>query len=277
MPGKRIYPDVGQEAFGEEVAIAHEDFNGAIEEHANEFKAAQTAMIAVVLAVLEGRLLQGEADGMLASVSDDLKARSLAWVERVVPEAMLDGARDALRALGASERDYEPLGSVGVRALLSLAIEGLVEDLAEATDRITLDAKRAIREIAAVSLEKSIATGEAPRTSARDMTEALEERGVGFTDKSGKRWDTKNYSTMVLQTRLADVANTGHIATASELGSSAVAVFDGGPGDVDEPCKRANGQTWSLSYAMAHKIEHPRCRRSFAAKPSTYDGEIDRD
>ena len=234
-------------------------------------------MIAVVLAVLEGRLLQGDADGMLQSVSDDLKARSLAWVERVVPEAMLDGARDALRALGASERDYEPLGSVGVRALLQLAIEGLVSSLAAATDRMTDDAKAAIREYASEAVERSITTGEAPSKTAREFSERLDERGIGFVDRSGKRWDSYRYAKVATGAVVTDLNNAGHIATAAELGSPAVRVFDGKSGDTDKACIDAGGQVWSLPYAMKNKKEHIGCVRSFSALPSTYDGKIDRD
>ncbi len=108
------------------------------------------------------------------------------------------------------------------------------------------------------------------------MAEEMRERGVRFTDRSGRRWKPRSYAAMLLRTAAVDTSNTANLTTAASLGSPGVRVSDGGPGDVDEPCKVADGQRWSTAYALRHKLEHPQCRRSFAPLPSTFAGKLDR-
>ena len=108
------------------------------------------------------------------------------------------------------------------------------------------------------------------------MAREMRERGIAFTDRGGRRWKPGHYARTVLYTHVASVLNTGTALTAAELGSPGVRISDGGPGDVDEPCKRANGQAWSLAYWLANLIEHPSCRRSGVPLSPRYTGELDR-
>ena len=95
----------------------------------------------------------------------------------------------------------------------------------------------------------------------RFLAEDMREQGIKFVDKSGRRWKERAYANMVSRTELADAANMAHLATAEQINSPGVFVSDGGPGDVDEPCRIANGQAWQLQYANIHRLEHPNCRR----------------
>lgn len=104
----------------------------------------------------------------------------------------------------------------------------------------------------------------------------MREEGIKFVDRGGRRWTERAYASMVMRTELADAANMASIGVAEQIGSPGVRVRDGGPGDVDEPCRIANGQAWQLHYANAHRYEHPNCRRAFAPLARTFQGDFDR-
>lgn len=110
----------------------------------------------------------------------------------------------------------------------------------------------------------------------RDLAAAMDDAGIQFVDKAGRRWRSRAYANMVLRTELVDASNKANLAVADQFNAPGVRVRDGGPGDVDEPCRIANGQTWSKEYANLHRYEHPNCRRAFAPLASTFDGTLDR-
>lgn len=65
----------------------------------------------------------------------------------------------------------------------------------------------------------------------------------------------------VAMTEVVRGYNEGTLAVAEAAGVTHVHVSDGE--DHDQPCKDANGQTWTISHAREHYLEHPRCRRAF--------------
>lgn len=251
----------------------HSDFDEDIQDHSEDFEAAEEAMLAVVLAATLGTISGAEAQGQLELIAGELKRRSGAWAAEVLPEVYLDGLQEALGPQDATQRLADPLHQAFVRN----ASEGLVEALAGTTDQMSRDAKLALREIAREQIAAMMEGGINAIPQAAEMTERLEERGVRFVDRSGRRWKTRGYSEMVLKDAATDLSNDANLNAADELGSPGVRVFDGGPGDTDEPCLRANGQVWSRSYARGHTREHNNCRRAFAPLPSTFDGRLDRE
>jgi hypothetical protein len=82
---------------------------------------------------------------------------------------------------------------------------------------------------------------------------------------------------MVLRTRVATTLNIRYVNKAIVFGSQYVRVFDGEPGTVYEPCRIANGQVWHIAVAVTNLLQHPNCRRSFAALPPDYSGPVDCD
>ena len=119
--------------------------------------------------------------------------------------------------------------------------------------------------------------GKGGRQVGRPLAKEMEERGIRFTDRAGREWQPRLYAEMAVRTELADASNMANLGVADQISSPGVRVRDGGPGDVDEPCRIANGQTWSLPYANAHRLEHPNCRRSFAPLARSFRGKLDRE
>jgi HK97 family phage portal protein len=66
----------------------------------------------------------------------------------------------------------------------------------------------------------------------------------------------------IARTETANVYNQAAIMRYERGGIQKVYVMDGR--DYDEECRTANGQIWTLEYAMQNPTEHPNCTRAFA-------------
>lgn len=73
-------------------------------------------------------------------------------------------------------------------------------------------------------------------------------------------WADSKAETIAL-TEATRAYNLGTLEVAREVGTESVYVTDGH--DHDEPCIEADGQTWTIEFAIDNLIEHPRCRRAF--------------
>lgn len=190
------------------------------------------------------------------------------WVAQNVGTIYLDGVRQAggdVSSISPEQHQYA-----------QVAAEDLASELARAARGMADDAKRELRAIARRHLERSLFIGGSLYPDARKFADEMRRRGIKFVDRSGREWDPQSYAEMVLLTHSAEILNAGHLNTAAEMGSPGVRVHDGRNASSDEACRRADGQVWSLAYAMANKIEHPRCVRSFSSLPSGYNGPMDR-
>jgi hypothetical protein len=76
-----------------------------------------------------------------------------------------------------------------------------------------------------------------------------------FTDYADWRADR------IARTETANAYNMGTLLTGEQAGIRKVLVSDG---DEDEECSRANGQVWTLDYAMQNLTAHPNCERAFS-------------
>ncbi len=254
----------------------HDKFDPQINTLAEAFGRAAAAMLRAVLAFVRGGASLEAAMKALDEVAAALQRLADEWVQAVLPAVYADGAREALNSPETPDVDGSALTREAHEQSLRLFQDDLSEELAAATRKISEDAKQSIREIGRRRLAAAMDNGTNARDEARRMEEDLNERGVSFVDKGGRRWKPRDYATMVLRTHTVSVSNEANLNSSAELGSPGVRVFDGGPGDVDEPCQQANGQRWSLAYARANRLEHPNCRRAFAPLPSTFSGELDK-
>lgn len=73
-------------------------------------------------------------------------------------------------------------------------------------------------------------------------------------------WRSGHSETVAL-TEATHAYNEGVLTVAEGSGYGYVYVHDGD--EHDEPCELANGQVWTVEYARANRLEHPRCRRAF--------------
>lgn len=261
--------------------MPHQDFDPKIDALAEAFGRAAALMLETVLAFVRGQLTARDASRMVGDVLASLAGFVGAWTRDVLPGIYRDGVEEAHKALEAGEdaprRAEGTMASPEHRAMLELAQRGLERDLAATGEQMRRDAESALEEVTRRNLESLMAEGRNAVPQAADMAREMEERGIAFTDRSGRRWKPRDYARMVLRTQSVEASNSANLTTAGQLGSPGVRVSDGGPGDTDEPCQQANGQKWGTAYALANKLEHPNCRRAFAPLPSTWTGELDRE
>ncbi len=260
--------------FVETMANPHSKFDALISQLADDFEAIAKAMLSVILSFVGGSAKFDEASAAVDEAGGALEESAAQWVEDNLPVIYADGVQEALGSPETPDVNPQSLAHDVHDETLALFQDELVSELGAATQRMTDDAKMSLREIARRRLAASLDNGTNARDEARRMDAEMREKGVNVVDRSGRKWDSRAYATMVLRTHTVAVSNEGNLNTAAELGSPGVRVRDGGPGDVDEPCRVADGQVWGLEYARAHKLEHPNCRRAFSALPSTFDGEL---
>jgi Sulfotransferase domain len=150
--------------------------------------------------------------------------------------------------------------------------------LQQAVSGIGVTANARLENIRRANIARTLAL-DAPLANALDqrMASDMADAQTTFQDRAGRNWDAEAYARMVLRTRVATTLNIGYVNKVMEFGSQYVRVFDGGPGTVDKPCRIANGQVWHIAVAATNLLQHPNCRRSFAALPPDYSGPVDRD
>jgi hypothetical protein len=262
--------------------LAVEDFDPAIDD-AEQKTATAELLIAAAIATAATAATPAAVRQAVALASAYLEALAVyyaGWIALHVPMIYRSGVEEAYRAV--EGYDQERLRAEADKAMqgrqreaYALMAEGLRADLDRLVRDLDMDTNRALREIRRRNVEKALARGN-PVGQAPQMAREMREEGVKFTDRRGRRWKASKYARMTLLTHTAVILNAGNLNTAIELGSPGVVVSDGGPGDVDEPCERASGQTWSLPVAVANPIQHPNCRRAFAPLPRSWRGELDR-
>ena len=256
-----------------------DDHEQRIEELSGRYERAELA-VALVIAELSSSPSPSElaaARRQIEALLAALLSETVTWIDKVAPEAYQQGVTEAVSAMGEAplvdpEAVYQRQSH---QEALRTLTDDLVEDMARVTEYMERDAKRILRKIGRRQLLRSISERD-PVRRAGDFRAELEERGVRFADRSGRRWRPGAYAKMALLTQTGVILNTAAGYTAADLGSPGVAISDGGPGDVDEPCRRAGGQTWSVAYFLTHLLEHPNCRRSGAPKPRSWSGDLDR-
>jgi SPP1 gp7 family putative phage head morphogenesis protein len=71
---------------------------------------------------------------------------------------------------------------------------------------------------------------------------------------------SKSRAVTIARTESAVAYSQGSVLAYRDAGIEKVEVMDGK--DFDDACRLANGQIWSLDYAMGHSIQHPNCTRA---------------
>jgi hypothetical protein len=148
-------------------------------------------------------------------------------------------------------------------------------DLQELYEGLSIEEIAALQARTRSSVAQALLTGEAdPKKVARSLTKDIWEDNpkLQIIDGGGNHWQMQNYTRMLVRTKSANAYNSGTLNKYAEEGVRRVKVFDGVE---DDECAKANGETWSLRYAMNHPIAHPNCVRAFAAVSGT--GDVNRD
>jgi hypothetical protein len=265
-----------------------ESFDNQVEELAGVFGTTAAAISAALVAEASAQVASAGIHTLsrldrlatdIAVALGSLLSVATHWTDTNVPAVYRRGVQDTLGALeGEPSNIDEVIGKPEHDAAIEAARNKIDADLHAAINGMGSDASRALGEIRARTVQQALAQDQAVSANlVDDFTAQMQRRGITFRDKAGREWQPEVYARMVLRTNVASTLNAGHLNAALDMGSRYVRVFDGGPGDVDEPCRIANGQTWHVLYAALHPLEHPNCRRSFAALDPSYDGPVDRE
>jgi hypothetical protein len=248
------------------------DFDAAVESHAAQYEqvAAALALLMAQAATAAEPTAIPQARAAARRYLDALLQAATAWIRTNTPAVYRQGVSEARGSVVEAVQGREHS-----EVLRGLA-EAIQADLGRAVEEMGRDFDRGLAEIRRRRIAEALDTRNAPE-SARGFARDMRERGVAFTDRSGRRWNPRHYAATCLHTHVATTLNAATLLTAAQMGSPGVAVVDGGPGDVDKPCKDANGERWSVAYAIAHPVEHPNCRRAFTPLSPRFTGELDRE
>jgi len=140
--------------------VSHRDYTDLIDQHTDEFDAADEAMTSLAIAALEGKVSMAEAEDQMTAVVLELQARSTQWVLSVLPAVALDAVSTATRRLGTAGITSLD-DTTEQRAALELSQLELMEALHNAAEQMARDARRQIRDGLRVRMEEEM-VGVAP-------------------------------------------------------------------------------------------------------------------
>lgn len=159
-------------------------------------------------------------------------------------------------------------------------IADTMDDLLFATDNTKKKLKRVIRDTVAKHIQLNALQGESYKEVKRLIIKDLQIEGlsktikvngfVGVIDKSGRKWDLKNYTDMVVKTKTHQAYVEGLKAQAMESGRDLAVIPVKGATD---PCKNFEGMVISLTgetkgymtydqLKATNLIFHPRCKHN---------------
>lgn len=161
-----------------------------------------------------------------------------AFAEDYTAIAISVGARTALR-LGGTWKDDNPF-----------VVKFARKYIAERVTQISETTRDRLRDTIASVFEDARDGGDP--VTVPGIRSAIQD---AFTEFSTQR------AQLIARTETAIALNHGQLFGYLASGYSYVVVSDGD--DFDEECAAADGQIWSIEYALSNPIEHPNCERSF--------------
>ena len=209
-----------------------------------------------------------EASRGVGQVIDSLKNLSARWVVENAPKAYISGHRKAGGgAEGPNDLDAR------LRASLDVQIVSLTSRLLSASEAMREDSLGKLRHAAHLRLQAVMLGEQGIGKAGSEFRDEILEDGITLKDRLGRKVQPEWYARMALRTTSGTLLNNGTLETGAQLNAPGVRVRDG---DYDEECQEADGQAWSITYAMRNLLAHPNCVRSFALLPSSFSGKLDR-
>lgn len=195
----------------------------------------------------------------------NVDALAEAWVTREYPKFYLAGAEKAATQL------HSPFSWTQThRDAVVLLVRDTMDDLLEATAFVRDDTKRFIRAASKAALERGQLVGRTARQTASKLSQFIEARGIhAVRYANGAKHGLADYAEMMVRTKTAVAYNVGTLNQGAEFGVKYYEVFDG-PScgwSSHNDTELANGKIVSAKEAATYVIAHPRCARSFGARP----------
>jgi hypothetical protein len=212
----------------------------------------------------------------LAALVRELRSATAA-AQQATEDAAVRLAREgvpaayALGGIKATARVVFGWDQAHVEAVTALA-QDTYADLLAASQQMGRSSAALIRQIreAAAQIGPTIREGETAQRLGRRLADGLARRGVtAVVYRDGSRHGIRDYMDVVARTKTAVAYNEGAFAQIGRAEIGWVELFDGtGCGlDAHGVLPMANGMIMPLAEARNHPIAHPRCQRSFGARP----------
>lgn len=220
----------------------------------------------------------------LTFIVNELNENSRSWIEETLTDAFGHSQASALVTMGLAKDIVEAKGNLQFSLLSRRRIEAMIddtfEDVLKATNKMSSDMKKLVREVQAEVLRVNTALQRGTVTSARDLKTSLmkegfskslvEENWKGIVDAGGNRWDLTTYTRMVARTKLQQVQIEGARLQALENDTDLAIISGHGAKDA---CRHFEGMLISLegrtkgymtlaSVRASNLIFHPNCQHS---------------
>lgn len=218
---------------------------------------------------------QGPADVLDKNNWDSLL---LNWQQSRVEPTVLGLYAHAFRATGLGMKQAIgisiPLGRTPIDAPAYAMVRGYSEAeqwaLQHAAERAAL-----IRGYTGTQIAERIATGIERGYPVREIAYgSARSRAEGFTPI--RDWLDETYRHRAVTVARTESGMAFNMASNDRFGAAGVqevkVLDDNGPGSC-QPCKDADGQTWTLAQAQERPLEHPNCRRAFAPVIPAYSSK----
>lgn len=192
-------------------------------------------------------------------------AMAHSWVSREYPRYYEAGGQHAAEDL-ASPFSWTQTHREAV-ALLS---QDAMEDLLEATQHVRDDTKRFLRRAVSREVVNDQLVGKTAKQTAANVAKFLQSQGItSVVYANGARVGLDTYAEMAIRTKTAVAYNVGTLNQGAEFGVKFYEVFDGPECGwfSHNDLELANGKIVDASEATTAIIAHPRCARSFGARP----------
>lgn len=229
------------------------------------------------------RQILSEQQRRLTRSLNALTQRIDAWSTREIPSAYVQGRLAAQALLNDARLELTPFDDEAMALIsrdtadrLGASMRATREDFLRRrgwTEGLLNKNLRAVSpEAVPKALRNALLRGDlTPTTFAQAVQERVWQGDLLATDAAGRRWQPEAYARMVVRTRTAEAFNAGTLNYLSQTGVGRVEVSDG---DQDATCAHANGQVWTVEYAMQNILAHPNCTRHFYPVPGR--GRADR-
>lgn len=190
--------------------------------------------------VLERDLLAAAEGKAVSDVVAKLRS-SPSWP--VFEEAATRAYEEALlKVMSAAAVHHDELG---LKPAGEIDYEALIDSLVKNKDA-------GVKAITKTLKDRVAAAAKDARTEKADVQAAVQEAIT--------KWIDSQAHTVAVTTATYGY-NESTLDVGEKAGASHVLVSDGQ--DDDEPCREADGETWTIEKARANLVQHPRCRRAF--------------
>jgi PBSX family phage portal protein len=179
-------------------------------------------------------------------------------------KAMKQGAVFAGKVLGSTvkidNKAIYTLPDVGYEVSFRLTDPSVQRFLQTESTKMSRHITKTMSNRIRLQIEKGLYLGEGV-----DQIKERLQKTVGvpdLRDSAGRLITGEVRAAMIARTEVGKAYNVGEVRGYGSTGVvDDVTVVDGD--DFDEPCKKANGQTWSFNRAEDEPLEHPNCTRGF--------------